>query len=93
MAVISSYSLRPYKGELKDAELLHLLRRSLFGVGHKELTHYRGKSLDQCLNTLLKASPTPPPVREELSDGKDTNPEVKVGGTWVHELYGCGGPV
>ena len=87
MAVISSYSLRPYKGELKDAELLHLLRRSLFGVGHKELTHYRGKSLDQCLNTLLKASPTPPPVREELSDGKDTNPEVKVGGTWVHELY------
>ena len=87
MPVISSYSLMPYKGELKDAELLHMLRRCLLGVGHKELSFFRGKSLDRCLDVLLKPSPTPPPVREELSDGVDKNPKIKVGGTWIHELY------
>jgi hypothetical protein len=87
MAVISNYSLKPYKGEIKDGELLHLLRRSLFGVGHKELAFYRNKTLNLCLDALLTPSPTPQPAREELSDGVDLNPNIKVGGTWVNELY------
>lgn len=87
MAFISSYSLDPFKSALKEDQLLHLLRRCLFGVGHKDLLFYRGKSLNDCLGALLKASPTPPPVREELSDGVDEDKTIKVGGTWVHAPF------
>jgi uncharacterized protein (DUF1800 family) len=87
MAIISSYSLRPFADNLKDDEILHLLRRCLLGVGHKELSFFKGKSLDQCLNILLQASPAPAPALEELSDGVDQNPAIKVGGTWIHEQF------
>jgi len=51
------------------------------------MTFYKGKTLSQCLTALLTPSPTPPPAREELSDGVDLNPAIKVGGTWVHEAF------
>lgn len=85
MASIGTYSLKPYKSDLSEEDLLHLLRRCLFGAGHSDVSFYKGKSLGWCLDGLLRPSPTPPPVREELSDGVD--PYVKLGGTWIHAPY------
>ena len=86
MATISSYSLKPFKKDLKEEELLHLLRRCLFGVGFKEVKTFKGKTLESCLNILLKQSPVPPPVVEEyFPEGND--PHLALGQTWVNEPF------
>lgn len=87
MASITNYSLDPYKNQLSEDELLHLLRRCLFGVAHKELNYFKGKSLTQCLNRLLTVAPTPPPAIEEyFPEGND--PNIPVGQTWINAPYG-----
>jgi uncharacterized protein (DUF1800 family) len=86
MAIISSYSLNPYKDKFGEDELLHLLRRSLFGVGHKDINFYKGKKLDKCLDALLKPSPAPPPAIEEyFPEGND--PHIPLGQTWVNAPF------
>jgi uncharacterized protein (DUF1800 family) len=85
MPSISTYSLSPYKGEVKQQDLLHLLRRTLFGVGHKDLNYFRGKSLTACLDVLLKQSPERPPPLQDDPDWKD--PMVPDGKTWVNASY------
>jgi hypothetical protein len=87
MATISSYSLQSYKNKLDDNELLHLLRRSLFGVGHQDLAYFKNKTLSECLQILLKQSPTPSPAIEEyFPEGND--PNIPIGQTWVNAPYG-----
>jgi uncharacterized protein (DUF1800 family) len=82
MASISSYSLNPLNRDLSEDELLHLLRRCLFGVGHKEFAFFKGKSIHKCLDHLLTHSPIPPPAIEEyFPEGND--PKIPVGQTWV----------
>lgn len=85
MAIVPTYSLAPIKGVLQKEDLLHLLRRCLFGVGHKELEFFTGKNIDQCMATLLLQSPAPKEVIEEDSDGID--PLVPRGQVWVNAPY------
>lgn len=61
---------------------MHLLRRALIGAGHRELAFFMNKSLDECINTLLKFSPTPLPPLQIDPDIKD--PKVLNGTTWVN---------
>ncbi len=85
MPVISSYSLAPYSGKWETDDLLHLLRRTLFGVGHKELEFFRKKKLSQCLDVLL--TPTTalkPPVQE---DPDLTDPLVPIGTEWIEAPF------
>ena len=86
MPSISSYSLRSVKNDLKEDELLHLLRRCLFGVGHKEVRAFKGKKLQNCIDILVRKSPEPPPViKGEFAEVDD--PLVSVGETWVNAPY------
>ena len=85
MTNIPTYSLEKFKGELQKADLLHLLRRCLFGVGHKELAFFTGKKLEDCLAILLKQSPKPQLPEQEDSDVAD--PLVSKGKVWVNAPY------
>ena len=78
--VVPSYSLAPMAGPLDRNALLHLLRRCLFGVGHKELRFFEGKSLDRCLDTLLTPAAVTVPLQED-SDVAD--PLVPKGKRWT----------
>jgi uncharacterized protein (DUF1800 family) len=85
MPVISSYSLAPYSEKWKTDDLLHLLRRTLFGVGHKEVEFFRNKNLSQCLDALLTpTAPLKPPIQE---DPDLTDPLVPVGVEWIKAPY------
>lgn len=57
--------LLPYSGSFEKPELLHLLRRALFGVNHEDLKAFQNKSLQEVLDVLVpKTPPIPdPPVR------------------------------
>ena len=85
MSYIPTYSLSPVKGELKKEDLLHLLRRTLFGVGNKELTFFKHKNINQSLDILLKQSSEPQSPMQEDSDVPD--PLVPMGQTWINAPY------
>ncbi len=58
-------SLKPYSGPFGRPELIHLLRRTLFGVSKSDLNSFKGKSLSDTLDVLVTSTPPlpDPPVR------------------------------
>ncbi|MBX7163135.1 MAG: DUF1800 domain-containing protein [Saprospiraceae bacterium] len=83
-------SLTPYSGPFGKKELLHLLRRTLFGVRISDLRQLNGKSLISVIDLLLK---DPPPDAGPLktyftvsnnvkTDNLDTT--VPMGTSWAN---------
>lgn len=86
MPSISSYSLKPFNNNFTEEHLLHLLRRTLFGVNPKDRSHFASKNLQECIDTLLKPSATPqPPLEEYFPGGNDMF--VTIGETWVNKPF------
>lgn len=50
--------INPYKQTLSEDDLIHLLKRTLFGASPADVNFYKGKSLDQVVNALLTISGT-----------------------------------
>ena len=82
MTVVSINNLKPLSRTLQQNDLLHLLRRCLFGIGHKELIAFKGKCLDDCLDVLLTQSPVPLMLAQEDPDLND--PLVPHGQQWIN---------
>jgi uncharacterized protein (DUF1800 family) len=58
-----SAPIKPYTGTFGRKQLLHLLRRTLFGVSNTDLKAFEGKTLDQVVTALLDVTdfnPAPP---------------------------------
>ncbi len=81
----SSYSLEPYEGKLKRDDMFHLLRRCLFGVGHKDILVFSGLNIEQAMVILLKQSPEPKPPVQDDPDRED--PLVSKGEEWINAPY------
>ncbi|MDZ4846243.1 MAG: DUF1800 domain-containing protein [Chitinophagales bacterium] len=81
MPDITSYSLAPLNRTFQENDLLHLLRRCLFGIGHQEFSFFNNKPLSNCLDILLIQSPVPPMLAQE--DPDLTDPFVPNGQQWV----------
>jgi uncharacterized protein (DUF1800 family) len=81
MTSISTYHIKSLNRPLQQGDLLHLLRRCLFGIGHKELSFFENKSLDSCLDILLTSSPKPTMLAQEDPDLID--PMVPRGKQWI----------
>ena len=83
--------LLPYSGPFDSPELLHLLRRTLFGVSKADLNFFKNKSLNEVVDALLTFNNTvPPPIKyyglrvNNLPDPSMLDTEVKYGETWVN---------
>lgn len=79
--------VKPYTGSFGKPELMHLLRRTLFGVGPSELKFFEGKTLEQVVDLLLDipaASPSPP-IRAYQGRALTTfDSGVPFGETWIN---------
>ncbi|NOT38273.1 MAG: DUF1800 family protein [Saprospiraceae bacterium] len=79
-----------YTGAFGQAELLHLLRRSLFGVNNSDLKLYKGKSLDQVVDSLLNFSTTASEplkaytIKENNVQVDKLDKDVPFGTSWVN---------
>ncbi|MEO6189877.1 MAG: DUF1800 family protein [Saprospiraceae bacterium] len=80
-----------YSGLFGQAELLHLLRRCLFGVNNADLKVLKGKSLDTVVDQLLTFSTNvTPPLKayslkvNNVQDPTAIDTNVKFGETWVN---------
>lgn len=80
-------SLSTYSGSWGQAQLLHLLRRTLFGVKKTDITHFAGKTMNEVVTELLAvpASPPAPPVNHyQPYFASNPDPDVALGATWVN---------
>lgn len=85
-------AIQPYTGPFGRPELLHLLRRTLFGVSPADMDHFQGMSLTQVVDALLTfGTSVPPPIKAYTApDGNNQpdpsliDPDVPFGSTWVN---------
>ncbi|RFS22811.1 DUF1800 domain-containing protein [Chitinophaga silvatica] len=77
--------LNPYTGNWTDLELIHLLKRTLFGVNPATYNAFKGMSMQQAIDTLLTPQSIPqPPVNNYGIDDTGVTP----GATWVKAPLG-----
>jgi uncharacterized protein (DUF1800 family) len=82
-ATTAATGIKPYTGPWGKEQILHLLRRSLFGVTVDDYAFFSKLGLSQALDVLLTSSPTPaPPVNTYQHQHAD--PDVPFGETWVN---------
>lgn len=80
-------AVTPYSGVFGQSELLHLLRRTLFGVSPGDLKAFEGKSLNTVVDQLLNitSAAPPPPIRAYQGRALTSfDSVVPYGETWVN---------
>ena len=73
-----------YTGTFGKAELMHLLRRTLFGVKVSDYNLYKGKTLEQVVDALLNVSSSLPNPPINNYGNLVNDPNVPSGSTWVN---------
>ncbi len=82
----TSTGIGVYAGNWGNEQIMHLLKRTLFGVSKADFNHFKGKSLSECVNILLNFDPTPPapPLNNYGNNANQNDPAVPYGQTWVN---------
>ena len=80
--------LTPYTGPMGQDQLLHLIRRTLFGVSCADYNFFSGKTLNECLDILLTQSKSPDPPVNTYNTADLKDPDVPPGKTWVFAPFG-----
>lgn len=83
----STGTLTQYAGQWTDNEIIHLLRRTTFGVRHEDVLALRNKTMGQAVDMILTmpANPTPPLNNYEKVIADPNN--VPYEQTWVNAPY------
>jgi uncharacterized protein (DUF1800 family) len=87
--------LTPYTGPWTQAELVHLLRRTMFGVKRSDLSYFTGRSMNQVVDELLTPTAAAPalPIKEySIAATPGVNPDANIaqGTTWVNDINNDG---
>lgn len=86
-------TLTTYSGSWTRAEIIHLLRRTMFGVREADIQTLQNMSMSQAVDYLLTnipAAPAAPVNNYETSTYTDPT-GIAAGQTWVNAPYGTGG--
>jgi len=77
-----STGINPYSGPWTGNEVVHLLKRTMFGSTLADIEHFKTMSMSQAVDELLNpVSPLPMPPLKDYA-GADT---TAAGATWVNE--------
>jgi uncharacterized protein (DUF1800 family) len=81
--------LSPYTGVFGTNEVVHLLKRTMFGASKADIDFFKTKTLAQSIAILMtpEATPTTFPIKtyNSTSNGTDYEPNVALGATWVND--------
>ena len=75
--------IEPYAGPWSNKQVLHLLRRTMFGTQVDQSNAFQSLSMDEAVNLLLQEAPTPPLPVNNYNDDEIKDPEVPLGESWV----------
>jgi uncharacterized protein (DUF1800 family) len=80
--------LTPYSGTFGREQVIHLLKRTMFGAKRADIDFFVGKTLAQTMDILMTPAPTPatPPLRQYAASTTLNVPDdvIPVGATWVY---------
>src|SRR6476661_6721590 len=82
--------VKPFSGTFGKTELIHLLKRTLFGAKRIDLTIYSGKTLSEVVNNLLGSEMSGSTPVNNYNDSSLSDPNVPDGQTWISAPYGNG---
>jgi len=81
--------LNPYKGAWTENEIIHLLKRTMFGSKKADIDYFKSKTMVQAIDELLNptAALPSPPIKEYDTTGALTQPDTAIatGTTWVND--------
>ena len=82
-------TLNPYTGAWTDKEIIHLLRRTMFGVKYEDVLALRTKTMEQAVDELLLPQTIPLPPVNNYNTATYSDPTgVQLDDTWVNAPYG-----
>jgi uncharacterized protein (DUF1800 family) len=77
--------LNPYTGPWTKNEVVHLLRRTLFGVTAQDVDYFQSLTINQAVTQLLNAPYTPPdPPVNDYNNANFTDPDIPSGQVWIN---------
>jgi uncharacterized protein (DUF1800 family) len=79
--------LAAYTGIFGNAQLVQLLKRTLFGVKQSDIQAFAGKSLNTVVNALITNGAVPLPPVNNYNSATYTDANVPAGQTWVNAPY------
>ncbi|HMP88370.1 MAG TPA: DUF1800 domain-containing protein, partial [Lacibacter sp.] len=92
-AARTTSGVQPYQGPWTQQEVVHLLKRTMFGARPADITYFLGKSMTAAVEELLTpTAPLPsPPVKEYAETNANTpDTDVPAGSTWVNSVNNDG---
>jgi uncharacterized protein (DUF1800 family) len=78
--------LTPYSGTFGRDQVIHLLKRTMFGAKRADIDFFVGKTLAQTMDVLMTPAPTPPlPLRQYAASTTVgvADDVIPIGSTWV----------
>jgi hypothetical protein len=87
--------INPYSGTWGEQEIIHLLKRTMFGAKKADVDYFRSKTIDQVVDELLTpTAPNPnPPVKEYVTSttpGVTPDGNIAQGTTWINDINSDG---
>ncbi len=86
--------INPYTGPWTTNEVIHLLKRTMFGAKKVDVDYFVSRSMSQSVDELLSpTAPDPnPPVKEYVTSTQPGTPDSNIaqGITWVNDINGDG---
>ena len=86
--------INPYSGPWTENEIIHLLKRTMFGAKKADVDYFKTRSVGQSVDELLNpTAPQPaPPVKEYATATNATTPDSNIvqGTTWINDINGDG---
>lgn len=84
----------PYTGQWTEQEIIHLLKRTMFGAQKADVDYFKTKTMNQAVDELLNpTAPDPaPPVKEYVTSTTATTPDpgIAQGSTWINDINNDG---
>lgn len=86
--------INTYTGPWTDHEVIHLLKRTMFGAKKMDVDYFKSLTMSQAVDELLTptALPPDPPVKEYATSANATNPDTGIaqGTTWINDINNDG---
>ena len=91
---IITSGINPYAGPWTENEIIHLLKRTMFGAKKADVDYFRTRTVSQAVDELLNpTAPQPsPPLKEYATSGNATTPDTNItqGTTWINDINNDG---
>jgi len=86
--------INTYTGAWTEQEIVHLLKRTMFGATKADINYFKTRSMSQTVDELLNpTAPNPtPPVKEYTTTTQPGTPDGNIaqGDTWVNDINNDG---